>query len=47
MPSRLEQGKTYLMAVWRCRVKVKKVKFNLAEATKAHRGSRGIALLFL
>ena len=29
-----------------CTAKVK-VKFTLAQATKAHRGSRGIALLFL
>ena len=43
MPSCLGQGKSYLMAVWGLRVKVKKVKVTLAQATKAQRGSRGIA----
>ena len=36
-------GKNYLMAVWGRRVKVKKVKFTLAQATKAQKGSGGIA----
>jgi hypothetical protein len=35
-----------LPACSKVRVKVK-VKFTLKQATKAHRGSRGIALLFL
>jgi hypothetical protein len=30
-----------------CNSKIKKVKFALEQAMKAHRGSRGIALLFL
>ena len=47
MPSCLRQGKSYLMAVWGRKVKVKMVKVILAQATKAQRGSRSIALLFL
>ena len=47
MPSCLGQGKSYLMAVWGRRIKVKEVKVTLAQTTKARRGSRCIALLFL